>query len=240
MEARRKDRKHKRKHKHKSKDGKDKSHKKKKKHKRDHSENGSSKSKRPRTEEDEELARLEEARAQLQAQLNGSTDDGTAIKAISLIAQGYGSESEEEGEVEHVERKETLKTAREILKDIPKNVLAKADSLRGKGGDGYTAISDNSDIIDVDDEFDARNYRTVVLAEQEQERNRLRQERSERIRDKEREKEPVTTMSTSDIEIIEDLSRGPISKPSVKNQRPNREEERKKKKEKSRKSPSGK
>lgn len=59
------------------------------------------------------------------------------------------------------------------------------------------AHSDQSDeVIDVDDEFDARNYRTVVLAERVNEQ--LEDESTAKERD-----------DGSDVEIIEELTEGP-------------------------------
>ena len=56
--------------------------------------------------DDTSLADLEEARAILAAQLKGETIDQSqmdenVLNAMSLIAQGYQSDSEEEGEVDH-------------------------------------------------------------------------------------------------------------------------------------------
>ena len=216
-ESSRKDKKkhkHRHKHKHKhsgssaEKSSRDRSHKHKKKkhHKRDASdaEDGATKAKRSKTSEDEELDKLERARAQLRAELNGSTTDGSAMKAINLIAEGYGSESEEEGEIDHDEHQEQLRRAREILegikKDLPSQVSEVNTDKHSEGGDYEKQQNSHSDhseeVIDVDDEFDARNYRTVVLAE------RVTEQLEEESAVKERD-------DGSDVEIIEELTEGP-------------------------------
>lgn len=122
--------KHKHKHKHKtsgghskhdksrhSKDSKDRHHRHKHKHKK-HKRHRSDSAALPELPgggalEDTNLADLEQARAILAAQLDGqqvephSTLDENVISAMSLIAQGYQSESEEEGEVDHEDIKQT-------------------------------------------------------------------------------------------------------------------------------------
>lgn len=77
-----------------------------------------------RSKEEEELVKLEATRAQLKAELNGNiSSDQTRLNAMSLIAQGYGSESEEEGEIEHENHREQLKRARNILEGIQSHTL---------------------------------------------------------------------------------------------------------------------
>ena len=61
--------------------------------------------------DDNSLNALEEARAILQAKIAGQmpnskdTADEKVVNAMSLIAEGYQTESEEEGEIEHEDRK---------------------------------------------------------------------------------------------------------------------------------------
>ncbi|XP_041375755.1 serine/threonine-protein kinase PRP4 homolog [Gigantopelta aegis] len=104
-----KKRKHRHKHKHKHKhsstnDKHDKHKRKKKKRKHDKTDSESvSESKRSKLSiEENDLERLEAARLALQAQLDGSgTCNGVSksVNAMGLIAQGYGTDSEEEGEI---------------------------------------------------------------------------------------------------------------------------------------------
>ena len=183
-------------------------HKKKKHHKHDLSdaEEGATKAKRTKTKEEEELDKLEAARAQLKAELNGSAREGSALNAINLIAEGYGSESEEEGEIEHDVHQQQLRRAREILEDIqktmPSQVSRPSSEKVQKGGsprrhrDYYSDHSE--EVIDVDDEFDARNYRTVVLSDRANEQIDVEEETALREKD-----------DGSDVEIIEELTEGP-------------------------------
>ncbi|GFN95331.1 serine/threonine-protein kinase prp4 homolog [Plakobranchus ocellatus] len=128
---RREKKKHKHKHKHKSGKHKhsssDRSHKHKKKRHSSFSEDsdvGSSAPIAKRTRvveevdgEDVELQRLEAARKMLTAELNGSGQH-EALRAINLIAKGYDTDSEEEGEVEHENLKEDLRKAKRYLANM--------------------------------------------------------------------------------------------------------------------------
>ena len=107
MKEKKRKHRHKHKHKHKHSSGGDRHEKhkrKKKKHKRDRVESESQPdSKRCKLSyEENDLERLEAARLALQAQLDGSGPcNGVAksVNAMGLIAQGYGTDSEEEGEI---------------------------------------------------------------------------------------------------------------------------------------------
>ncbi|XP_046585162.1 LOW QUALITY PROTEIN: serine/threonine-protein kinase PRP4 homolog [Haliotis rubra] len=67
---------------------------KRKRHKHDKGDGDEKEKKKPGKLEESDLERLEAARAALRAELNGDTSN-----AIGLIAQGYGTDSEEEGEI---------------------------------------------------------------------------------------------------------------------------------------------
>ncbi|XP_035827930.1 serine/threonine-protein kinase PRP4 homolog isoform X2 [Aplysia californica] len=114
--------KHKNKHKHKH-SSSERSHKhKKKRHSSPDSIEGQhiDLPKKPRLDghDDPELQKLEAARRALKAELNGR-DDESAFRAMSLIAKGYVTDSEEEeGEVEHENLKEDMRKAREVLERI--------------------------------------------------------------------------------------------------------------------------
>ena len=113
-----KKKKHKHKHKHKSHHGtKDRQHKHKHKHKknkrsRHDSEKADNSKKKPKLD-DTDIEELERARAILTAKLSGQEVtpppgmNEPLVSAMSLIAQGYMSESEEEGELDHQQVKDT-------------------------------------------------------------------------------------------------------------------------------------
>lgn len=169
-------------------------------------EEDASKAKKSKVSEEDELDKLEAARAQLRAELNGSTTDVTTMKAIDMIAEGYGSESEEEGEVDHDEHQEQLRRTREILEEIKETLPSQVSETsvdKGSDGEAFSKQMDyhsdhSEEVIDVDDEFDARNYRTVVLTDRVNEQ--LEEEQAAKDEDDD---------DGSDVEIIEELTEGP-------------------------------
>ena len=94
------------------------------------------------------LENLEEARAVLEAQLNGQSVevDDSMVNAMSLIAQGYQSESEEEGEIEHEALKQNfIETQVKQLKEQYERQISEA-------GSGPSSVPGNIDNGDDDDD----------------------------------------------------------------------------------------
>ena len=165
VRSHKKEKKHKHKHKHKHRshstgDGANGTGERKHKHKHKHKKHKRSRDagREGALLENTELADLEQARALLAAQLDGRAVEAPAglnenvISAMSLIAQGYQSESEEEGEVDHSEIKQTyIESGLEKIQEIMETQSQKDDSGESVVYEGMENQPDN-DVKIIDEE----------------------------------------------------------------------------------------
>ena len=205
-------------HKHSRKDGSsDKSsrgrlhkHKKKKHHRRegnDASDRGSVKREKLVGRDDVPIVKKSTGGLKSEVSCNGQGEQ--SFRAINLIAAGYGSESEEEGEVDYSEHQQQIRRARQIVVGADKAVSSSHgsvadsvflnDSSKAMLEDVCSIHSDQSDdVMDVTNECDAENYLTVDHSDGVHNNTTNVEHAGDHFEEK----------NSSDIEIIEELTEG--------------------------------